>query len=85
MVCTLSPEERRELARLAAVNEQYLYQCLTGRRDMNPGEARRVESAVNGRIMRWHICQKTWHRIWPELIGTDGAPDPAEAEQAEER
>ena len=32
-----------------------------------------------GIMPRWDLRPTDWHRIWPELIGTDGAPDvPAE-------
>lgn len=62
-----TPEQRRELAAKAEVHEQYLYQCLTGRRDMNPAEARRVEEVTKGVITRQMLCQKTWKGIWPDL------------------
>lgn len=58
---------RRQLAASVGVNEQYLYQCLTGRRDMNPGEARRIETETNGVLKRQMLCQKSWRSIWPEL------------------
>lgn len=58
---------RRELAAKVGVHEQYLYQCLTGRRDMNPTEARRIETDTDGELSRQMLCQKTWHGIWPEL------------------
>lgn len=67
MTKQMTPERRRELAALAGVHEQYLYQCLTGRRDMNPAEARRIEDETNGEITRQMLCQKTWPGIWPEL------------------
>lgn len=69
-----TPAERRRLAEIANVHEQYLYQCLTGRRDMNPAEARRCEEVTGGALRRWALCQKTWHLIWPELVGVKGAP-----------
>ena len=32
-------------------------------------------------VMRWHLWPEDWHRIWPELIGAEGAPAvPAAAE-----
>jgi DNA-binding transcriptional regulator YdaS (Cro superfamily) len=37
-----------------------------------------VEEATERRIRRWHLRPGDWHRIWPELIATDGAP-PIEA------
>ena len=68
-----TPNERRALAEKLAVNEQYLYQCLTGRRDMGPTEARRVEVESGGVLTRQMICQKTWQGIWPELATTKEA------------
>lgn len=67
MTKQITPEKRRELANQVGVHEQYLYQCLTGRRDMNPTEARRIEEQTGGAISRQMLCQKTWAGIWPEL------------------
>lgn len=33
-----------------------------------------IEAAAGGSIRRWHLRPADWHRIWPELIGTEGAP-----------
>ncbi len=30
-------------------------------------------------VRRWEMWPQDWHRIWPELIGADGAP-PVDAE-----
>lgn len=68
METKLSPSDRREWAEKLGVNEQYLYQCMTGRRDMNPIEARRIEDSSGGVITRQMLCQKTWQGIWPELV-----------------
>lgn len=38
-----------------------------------------IEAAVNGGVKRWDLRPDDWHRIWPELIGTEGAPSVAEA------
>jgi DNA-binding transcriptional regulator YdaS (Cro superfamily) len=35
-------------------------------------------------VRRWHLRPDDWHRIWPELIGSEGAP-PVPAEQQEVR
>jgi DNA-binding transcriptional regulator YdaS (Cro superfamily) len=75
MSSDFSVDDRRRLAAVAGISEAYLYQCLTGRRDMGPAEARRVENVTGGELMRWHLCQKTWHRIWPELADAEGAPE----------
>jgi DNA-binding transcriptional regulator YdaS (Cro superfamily) len=78
----IPPEDRKRIAATVGVNEQYLYQCLTGRRDMNPAEARRIERDTAGEIRRWDICQKSWHLIWPELIGVPGAPAQADRQSS---
>lgn len=61
-------------------SDAYLYQCLAGLRDMNPAEARRLESATGGELSRRQLCQRTWAAIWPELI-TEEFPAPV-SEQA---
>ena len=34
-----------------------------------------LEEQTCRRVRRWHLRPDDWHRIWPELIGTEGAPD----------
>ena len=67
MAKQITPDDRKRLALAHKVNEQYLYQCLTGRRDMNPTEAMRVETESKGELTRQMLCQKTFSGIWPEL------------------
>jgi DNA-binding transcriptional regulator YdaS (Cro superfamily) len=64
----ITPDERRQLAEKVGINEQYLYQCLTGRREMSASEAVRVEQETGGRLGRKMVCQGTWQSIWPELV-----------------
>lgn len=79
----ITPQERASLAAQVKVNEQYLYQCLTRRRQMDAAEARRIESESGGRLRRWHLRFKDWHEIWPELLNDPEAPTPeATAEPA---
>lgn len=33
-----------------------------------------IERATGGAVMRWDLRPDDWDRIWPELIGTEGAP-----------
>jgi DNA-binding transcriptional regulator YdaS (Cro superfamily) len=75
-----STVERKRLAELAGVVEPYLYQCLTGRRQMGAVVAVQVEARTGGEIRRWDVCRASWHLIWPELIGSEGAP-PVPAEE----
>jgi DNA-binding transcriptional regulator YdaS (Cro superfamily) len=65
----ITPEERRRLAEKVGMNEQYIYQCLTGRREMSAAEAVRVEQASEGAVTRKMVCTSSWADIWPELIG----------------
>lgn len=67
-------DERKRLAALAGIDEQYLYQCMTGRRDMEPLNAVRVEQSTGGAVRRWQVRIKDWWKAWPELIGAPGAP-----------
>lgn len=40
-----------------------------------------IERASEKRVRRWDLRPSDWHLIWPELIGTEGAPPvPADAE-----
>lgn len=45
-----------------------------GKRRFPPELAARLEQAANNRIRRWQMFPEHWHLIWPELIGTEGAP-----------
>lgn len=78
----ITPQERARLAAVVGINEQYLYQCLTGRAQMDAKEAARIEKATDLALRRWDLRTKDWHEVWPELVGTEGAPDPAEAKAA---
>lgn len=70
----MQPKDRIALAEKVGISEQYLYQCLTGRKQMKPEEAVRVEIESERAVRRWHLRPDDWHRIWPELIGAEGAP-----------
>ena len=72
---TIPASERMEIARACGLSEQFLYQCLTGRRSMDPADAVRAERASSGRVRRWHVRSKDSHEIWPELVGLPEAPE----------
>lgn len=78
---SMSTSERAALARELSINEQYLYQCLTGRAAMKAKEAVRIERQSAGRLRRWHLRAKDWFEVWPELIGTEGAPAVPQCEE----
>lgn len=76
---TFTAKQREELARELGLAGPYLYQLLTGRREMEPVAAVRLEQKSGGRLRRWHLRAKTWNLVWPELIGVEGAPPIPEA------
>lgn len=78
----ITPTERQEIAEKAGINQHYLYQCLSGRRDMGALEATRVEKESGGRVRRWHLRQSDWDLVWPELVGSKGAPKVASRKAA---
>jgi DNA-binding transcriptional regulator YdaS (Cro superfamily) len=52
-------------------------------REAGPELAVRIEQATAGAVRRWDLRPADWHRIWPELIGAEGAPTiPEEARDA---
>ena len=67
MVKIFTTKRRRHLSQTYGVNDAYLYQCLTGRRDMGPAEAMRLETESNKEVLREMLCQNTYAQIWPEL------------------
>jgi len=71
MQAEITAAARKQYAEQVGVNEQYLYQCLKGDRDMAPATARRIEAETNGALHRRMLCQTTWHEIWPELAAND--------------
>lgn len=67
------PKERADLARQIGCSDQYLYQCLTRRRDMDATEAARAESVTNGRLCR-SMLRRDWQETWPELAKSRAKP-----------
>lgn len=66
--------ERYALAESCDMDEQYLYQVLTRRREASPELCVLLEEKSGGRLMRWHLRPDKWHRIWPELRAHPAAP-----------
>lgn len=53
-----------------------------GDRPLPPHLCVRLDQETNGHVPRWMSRPDDWHLIWPELIGTEGAPEvPTSAEQ----
>jgi DNA-binding transcriptional regulator YdaS (Cro superfamily) len=60
------------LARCVGVKPPTVHQWLTGLRPVPSLKAPLIEHETG--VSRWDLRPADWHRIWPELIGADGAP-----------
>lgn len=48
-------------------------------REPSPALCVDIERESDEMVRRWELRPEDWYRIWPELIGTEGAPEiPAE-------
>ena len=69
--------ERGRTKRIAgelAMSPAFLSQIARGGRPCPPERAVELERTTAGHVRRWDLRPDDWHRIWPELIGTEGAP-----------
>lgn len=61
---SITPKQRQDLAAKAGVNEQFLYQCLRGLRNMSPKNAVKIEKLSKGAISRADL-RTDWADVWP--------------------
>ena len=64
-----------QVARALSVPPAWLSQMAAGRRPVPPQLVAEIERLSAGAVRRWNLRPLDWHRIWPELIGDDGAPE----------
>jgi DNA-binding transcriptional regulator YdaS (Cro superfamily) len=70
------------VAKRAGVAPAFISQIANGLRGVPAERAADIERACEMQVRRWHLRPDDWHRIWPELVGTEGAPDvPADQPQ----
>lgn len=62
------------LARLLGLTAPTVNQWVNGVRPVPIYWCLPIEQATSGAVRRWDLRPDDWHRIWPELIGTEGAP-----------
>ena len=65
------------MARVAeelGVAAAYLSQIANGVRPCPAERVVEIERACSHEVRRWELRPDDWHRIWPELIGAEGAP-----------
>jgi DNA-binding transcriptional regulator YdaS (Cro superfamily) len=69
--------ERGRCAALAAalrVAPAYVSQMASGARPMPPALVPATVRATGNAVREWMLRPDDWHRIWPELVGAEGAP-----------
>ena len=69
------------LARALDLSPAMVNQMIKGIRPLPKEHGAAIETAAKGRVMRWDFFPTEWHRVWPELVGTAGAPDPIDSAQ----
>lgn len=69
-----------ELARLMGVSLQVLNNWRS--RGVPVERCAALEQVSCGRVRRWDMRPADWHRIWPELVGSQGAPASPQEEAA---
>ena len=85
---TYLKSERGRIARVAkaiGIAPAFLSQMGNGIRSCPIERAADLERACGFHVRRWDLFPTDWHRIWPELKGTEGAPDVASTAAQEAR
>ena len=68
------------VARAIGVHPVMISQWIGGVKQVPLDRCVDIERATDGAVRRWDLRPDDWHRIWPELIEVDGAPEvPAKA------
>lgn len=70
------------LASLLNVKQPTVSEWSRGERPVPIERCVDIERATAGAVRRWDLRPDDWHRIWPELIGAEGAPPVPAAEPA---
>ena len=63
------------LAAALGLKQQHVWNWLNRDQRVPPEHCAAIETATGGAVRRWDLRPSDWHRIWPELIGAEGAPD----------
>ena len=70
------------LAEALNVRQPTVSEWARGKRPVPIERCVEIEKATARVVMRWDLRPDDWHRIWPELIGIEGAPTPATQQEA---
>ena len=74
--------ERGRVARVAkqaGIAAAYLSQISNGVRPAAVPHCPAIARACDFEVRLWDLRPRDWHRIWPDLVGSYGAPAPAAA------
>lgn len=83
--CGKSRGRQAALAEHLRVRPPVVAGWLSGRRPVPVKYGALIEAFTFGDVARKDLWPATWHLIWPELVGADGAPEcPTEAVTAEQ-
>lgn len=63
-----------EVAGRAGLSVAFLSQIASGARGTPAERGADIERATDAAVRRWDLRPDDWYRIWPELIGAEGAP-----------
>lgn len=78
----LELEEQRRFAALCGTTLGYLRKAISTDPRLSPAICAQAEVHSGGAVTRIDLRPSDWHRIWPELIGTPGAPPVLSEERA---
>lgn len=73
------------LAAALDIPASYLSQMASGERAITEKRAALIEAHTSGQVKRWETRPDDWHVIWPELVGSEGAPDVPRAAEPEQQ
>lgn len=72
------------LAVAIGVSKSRLSQIADDSSSLKPAMCVAIWRATGGAVARWDLRPADWHKIWPELIGIEGAPPVPESATAQE-
>ena len=79
LLTPMSAEKRDEFAARCETTKGHLQNVMYGLRPCATNLAVHIERESGQLVRRWVLRPDDWFKHWPELIGTDGAPEiPAE-------
>lgn len=69
----LDATQRAALAAACDTSTGYIVHVINGR-PCSPVLARHLQRETGGAVQPWHCRPNDWSILWPDLIGTPGAP-----------